>query len=87
MTTLKALKHKYCLSLGTCLGTYCTIYRPNSYHLLVCEKSYINLFKYANTKYNPIKTMSVDLVVSETQCIIYRPDFHNSQASRKKLKK
>ena len=27
------------------------------------------------------------LTVSQIQCIIYRPDFHNSQASRKKLKK
>ena len=31
--------------------------------------------------------MSVYLAVSETQCIIYRPDLHNSQASRKRLKK
>ena len=25
--------------------------------------------------------------MSETQCIIYRPDLHNLQGSRKKLKK
>ena len=25
--------------------------------------------------------------VSETQCIIYSPDLHNSQANRKKFKK
>ena len=31
--------------------------------------------------------MFVYLAVSETQCIIYRPDFENSQVSRKKLKK
>ena len=31
--------------------------------------------------------MFLYLAVSETQCIIYRPDLHNSQASRKKLKK
>ena len=37
--------------------------------------------------YNPIKAMFVFLTVSETQCIIYRPDLRNSQASRKKLKK
>ena len=37
--------------------------------------------------YNPIKAMFVFLTVSETQCIIYRPDLSNSQASRKKLKK
>ena len=30
--------------------------------------------------------MFMFLTVSETQCIIYRPDLHNSQASRKKLK-
>ena len=34
----------------------------------------MNLFKYANTKYNPIKTIFVYLVMSETQCIICRPD-------------
>ena len=37
--------------------------------------------------YNPIKAMFVFLTVSETQCIIYRPDLRTSQASRKKLKK
>ena len=47
----------------------------------------MNLFKYASTKYNPIKTMFMYLAVSETQCIIFRPDLLNSQASRKKLKK
>ena len=31
--------------------------------------------------------MFVYLVMSETQCIFYRPDLHNSHASRKKLKK
>ena len=31
--------------------------------------------------------MFVYLAMSEMQCIIYRPDLHNSQASRKKLKK
>ena len=37
--------------------------------------------------YNQIKAMFVFLTVAETQCIIYRPDLHNSQASWKKLKK
>ena len=37
--------------------------------------------------YNQIKAMFVFLTVPETQCIIYRPDLHNSQASSKKLKK
>ena len=31
--------------------------------------------------------MFVYQAVSETQCIIYRPDLHNSQASKRKLKK
>ena len=31
--------------------------------------------------------MFVFLAVSQTQCIIYRPDLHDSQAVRKKLKK
>ena len=34
-----------------------------------------------------MKTMFLFLTLSETQCINYRPDLHNSQASRKKLKK
>ena len=42
---------------------------------------------YANTKYNPIKTMFKHLALPETQCIIYRPDLHNLQAKRKKRKK
>ena len=37
--------------------------------------------------YNPIKAMFMFLIVSETHCIIYRPDLYNPQASRKKLKK
>ena len=37
--------------------------------------------------YNPIKAMFVFLTVPETQCIIYRPELHSSQASGKKLKK
>ena len=65
----------------------CVIYRLNSYNLMVCQKSYINLFKYPSTKHNLMKTMFVYLVVSQTQCIIYRPDLHNLQASTIKLKK
>ena len=37
--------------------------------------------------YNAIKAMFLFLAVPETQCIIYRPDLHNSQASRNNLKK
>ena len=44
-------------------------------------------FKYASTTFNPIQTMLMFLAVTQTQCIIYRPDLHSSQASRKKLKK
>ena len=64
----------------------CVICRPNSCNFLVCQKGEINRFKYANTKYNLIKTMFVYLAVSETQCIIYGQDLHNSQASSKSLK-
>ena len=65
----------------------CVIYRSNFYNLFVCQKSEINLFKYASTKYNLTKTMFVYLSLSETLYTIYRTDLHNSQASRKKLKK
>ena len=65
---------------------YCVIYRQNSYNLSVSQISEINLFKYANIKFHLIKTMFV-MTLSETQCIIYRPDLHNSQTSRKKFKK
>ena len=65
---------------------YCVIYRHNSYNLSVSQISEINLFKYANIKFHLIKTMFV-MTLSETQCIIYRPDLHNSQTSRKKFKK
>ena len=34
---------------------WCAIYRPNSCNLLVCLMVW--LFKYASTKYNPIKIM------------------------------
>ena len=46
-----------------------------------------NLFKYVSTKYNLVKMMFVYLAVSETQFVIYIPDLHNSQASRKRLYK
>ena len=46
-----------------------------------------SLFKYASTKYNLVKMMFVYLAVSETQFVIYIPDLHNSQASRKRLYK
>ena len=39
------------------------------------------------TKYNPVKRMFRYLAMSETQCIIYRQDFHNLQAKSKKLKR
>ena len=37
--------------------------------------------------YNAIKAIFMFLSVPKTQFIIYRPDLHNSKASRKKLKK
>ena len=42
MKILKALKHKYCHSLGSCqicLQVCCVIYRPNSSNLLDCKNS------------------------------------------------
>ena len=76
-------KYKYCHRLGTCRNGvqfknpisviyWCAKRRKSTLHMLV---------------YNPIKAIFVFLTVSETQCIVYRPDLHNSQASRKKLKK
>ena len=51
------------------------------------QRSYINVFQYANTNYNLTKTVFVYLAVPETQFIIYRQDLDNSQASKKKLEK
>ena len=51
------------------------------------KRAKLIFFKYASTKCNIIKTIFLYLTVSTTQCITYRPDLHNSQASRKKPKK
>ena len=42
---------------------------------------------YARTKCNAINAIFSDLAISEIKFIIYRPDLHNLQANRKKLKK
>ena len=86
MTILKTLKHKYCLILGTChkYAVQFTDLTPTIYWYAKRAKlTFLN----DSTKYNPIKAMFVYLPVSETQCIIYRPDLLNSQATREKLKK
>ena len=83
MAILKALKHKYCLSLGTCHNVVqFKNPTPTIYWYAKRDKMTLNI-----PVYNPIKAMFVFLTVSETQCIIYRPDLHSSHASRKKLKK
>ena len=66
MAILKALKHKYCLSLGT------------------CHKHVVQFTDPSHTIYWYAKRAK--LTVFEIQLIFYRPDFHNSLASRKKLK-
>ena len=39
MTILKALKYKYCLSLGTCHEYLVQFSEANSYNLLIFQKS------------------------------------------------
>ena len=83
MAILKALKHKYCLSLNTCHNSMQFIDpTPTIYWYAKRAKSTLNM-----PVYNPIKAMFVFLTLSEMQCIIYRPELHNSQTSRRKLKK
>ena len=83
MTIPTVLKHKFCLSLVTFHKYVVQSTDPTPIIYLYA----INFFKYASTIYNLVKAMFVYLALSETHCIIYRPDMHNSQASRKKLKK
>ena len=73
MTILKALKHKYCLILGTC----------HKYAVQFTDLT-PTIYWYAK-RAKLTKAMFVYLPVSETQCIIYRPDLLNSQATREKL--
>ena len=83
MAILKALKHKYCLSLNTCHNLMQFIDpTPTIYWYAKRAKSTLNM-----PVYSPIKAMFVFLTLSEMQCIIYRPELHNSQTSRRKLKK
>ena len=67
----------YCLILGTChnAGQF-TDPTSTIYWYVKRAKLTLNM-----PVYNPIKPMLVFLTVSETQCIIYRPDLHNSHAS------
>ena len=65
MTILKALKHKYCLSLGTCHK-----------HLVQFTDSIPTIYWYAKRA-----KLTFFNLFSEMQCITYRPDLHNSQAS------
>ena len=70
------------------MSQICCAYLQNEpLQFIGMPKNLNSLFKYASNKYSPIKTMFLCLAVSETQCIIYRLELHNSQASRKKLKK
>ena len=77
MTIIKTFKHKYCLNLGTCHKYIVQFTDPTSTIFLNVKRAKL---------INPIKTMFVFLAVFQTQCIIYRPELHNSQASRKMLK-
>ena len=69
------------------MSQYSAIYRFNSYYPLLCNKELNAKLSLNMPVYNAIKAMFIFLVVPETQCIIYRPDLHNSQASRNNLKK
>ena len=83
MAILKALKHKCCLSSGTCHNVV-QFTHPTTTIFWYAKRAKLTLNM---PVYNPIKAMFVFLIVSETQCIIYRLDLQNSQTSRKKIKK
>ena len=57
LTTLKSLKHESCLSLDTCHKYVVQVSEPTPTIYWYAKKNQINLFKYASTKYNPIKAM------------------------------
>ena len=83
MAILKSLKQKYCLSFGTCHNPV-QFTEPIATTYWYEKRGKLTL---RIPVYNPIKAMFVFLTASETQYIIYRPGLHNSQPSRKKLKK
>ena len=56
MTILKALKHESCLSLGTC-HKYVVKFKELTPTIRENAQRNELTFKYASTKYNPIKTM------------------------------
>ena len=57
MTIVKALKHKSGLSLGTCHKYVVEFTEPTPRIYWYAQRNKLTFFKYASTKYNPIKTM------------------------------
>ena len=78
---------------------YVVIKRLNLHNLQTRKKSeqwprakiyllkYVTLKSYTQYYIKSTKTMLLFLTMSQMQCTIYRPDLHNSQASRKQLRK
>ena len=86
MKILKALKHRYCLGNMSCnLKTQILQFICTPKLLKQQQTADINLSIYASAKCSPI--MFACLAVSETQCIICRPNFHNLEGNTKKFKK
>ena len=84
ITILKALRYKYCRNLGIC-HKYVVQFKdpaPEIYWYTKRAKlTFLNM-----PALNPIQQKQCScLAVFETQCIIYRPDLHKSQASGEKL--
>ena len=61
MTILKALKHKYCLILGTYPKYVVQFTDPTPTIYWHVKRAKLDFFKYPSTKYNIIKTMLVYL--------------------------
>ena len=59
MTILKAFKHKYCLSLGTCHKYVMQFTDPTPTVYLYAKRAKLTFCNYDSTKYNPIKIMFV----------------------------
>ena len=80
MTILKTLKHKYCLSLSTCHKYAVQFTDPTPTTFWYAKRAKLTLCQYY------IQSSKNSVRGHKQWSIIYRPDLHNSPASKKKLK-